>query len=388
MQANAKPQTFIGVTSGEAFRKVREAFGDDAIILSNKPKDGMTEVIAMSQSAIGKLADDAEPATSDHKAPTAISPAPNQPLAQEINEEAASLLSELRSMRAVMQSQISAQTSQPAMDPGRKAVAKVMLNAGFSALLARSLSGYTPPGTHPDQALQWLRTGLTKHLPIAGRDMVEEGGIFALVGPTGVGKTTTTAKIAAHCAMRYGPKSFTLITTDTYRLAAEAQLQGFGKILGSPVHTVSSAEDLQDTIEDLKNKHLILIDTVGMSQRDHRVSEQIGMLMKAGKVKRVLVMNCATSGAVLDDIAGVYSDTEHGPLHGAILTKADESLHLGSALDVLIRRKLSLLYVTNGQRVPEDITVPNARDLIERAFAATQSNAFAVSDFELQLGAA
>jgi flagellar biosynthesis protein FlhF len=387
MQSTVKPQKFIGDTSEEVFRQVRAVHGYDAIVLSNKKVNGQTEIIVMSQDAIGALANGAE-ATSPG-APAARAPALNQsaPLVQAVSDETASLLSELRSMRETMQTQMAMRTNQPAMDPGRKAVAKAMLNAGFSALLARSLSGYTKPGASPEQALQWLLTGLTKHVPVAARDMVDEGGIFALVGPTGVGKTTTTAKIAARCAMRYGPKSFTLITTDTYRLAAEAQLQGFGKILGSPVHTVSSAEDLKDTIEDLKNKHLILIDTVGMSQRDHRVSEQIGMLMKVGTVKRVLVMNCATSGAVLDDVAGVYSDTEHGPLHGAILTKSDESLHLGAALDVLIRRKLPLVYVTNGQRVPEDIELPNARTLIERAFAASQSNAFAVSDFELQLGA-
>lgn len=370
------PQVFRGTHPKEAIFKVRNALGDDAVILSNKNVDGQTEIVAIAPGDIERWAKQATQGQAAAGAPAGAG-------------QSESVMRELREMREMIESQLAGVAiNQHKTDPGRTAVAKAMLNAGFSALLARTISGYTRPGTSPDQALQWLRTGLSKHLKTLPDEMIDTGGVFALVGPTGVGKTTTTAKIAARCALKHGPRSFALLTTDTYRLAAEEQLRGFGKILGTTVHTVSSTDDLRETLEELRGKKLILVDTVGMSQKDQRVSEQVAMLTKAGSVKRVLVLNCATSGTVLDDVAAVYTDTDHGPLYGAILTKADEAIHIGSALDVLIRRKLALLYVTTGQRVPEDMERPDPRALIEAAFAQSKSNPFAVSDFELQLGAA
>jgi flagellar biosynthesis protein FlhF len=366
-----KPQVFSGQNSKDAIFKVRNALGDDAVILSNKNVDGRTEIIAIAPGDIDKWALQASSTPQEHQSKSSDS----------------TVMRELKEMRSMIESQLAGvAVSQHKSDPGRLAVAKAMLNAGFSALLARTISGYTKPGTPPEQALEWLRTGLSKHLKTLDREMIDEGGVFALVGPTGVGKTTTTAKIAARCAIKHGPRSFALLTTDTYRLAAEEQLRGFGKILGTTVHTISSVTDLKDTLDELKGKKLILIDTVGMSQKDKRVSEQVAMLTQAGAAKRVLVLNCATSGTVLDDVASVYTDSEHGPLYGAILTKADEAIHIGSALDVLIRRKLPLLYVTTGQRVPEDMERTDAKRLIEAAFAQSTNNPFAVSDFEMHLG--
>lgn len=366
------PQVFQGKDTREALNKVRAALGNDAIILSNKSVNGQTEVVAACPDEI------------ETWAKNAAKPSAKQ---QSSSNSEEGLKKELKEMRAMLESQLAGIAWQnQKVDPGRLAVAKAMINSGFSALLARTISGYTKPGTPPEQAVEWVLKGLSKHLMVAKEEIIDEGGVFALVGPTGVGKTTTTAKIAARCALKYGPKSFALITTDTYRLAAEEQLRGFGKIFGSPVHVVNNVDDLKETIKDLVNKKLILIDTVGMSQKDQRVSEQIGMLAASGHVKRVLVLNCAISGAVLDDVASVYTDARHGGLHGAILTKADETVHLGSALDVLIRKKLPLLYVTTGQRVPEDITLPDAQKLIKQAFDQSHSNPFSVNDYDLQLG--
>ncbi len=372
------PQVFQGKDSREALEKVRQALGNDAIILSNKTVGGgITEVIATNPDDLHRWAQ-----THNSSAKHISTAQPSTP-----TETDASVRQELREMRAMLENQIAtlAYQNQKA-DPGRMAIAKTMVNSGFSPLLARTISNYLKTGTTPAAALEWVKKGLPKHIKTVEKEMVEEGGIFALIGPTGVGKTTTTAKIAARCAMKHGPKSFALITTDTYRLAAEEQLRGFGKIFGSPVHVVNNVEDLKETIKDLVNKKLILIDTVGMSQKDQRISEQIGMLSASGTVKRVLVLNCATGGAVLEDVANVYINPKLGGIHGAILTKTDETVQLGSALDVLIRKKIPLMYVTTGQRVPEDIKTPNTQELIEQAFAQAVSSAFSVSEMELQDG--
>lgn len=298
----------------------------------------------------------------------------------------AEIAKEVKALRDIMEGQLAAMAwdNMKRNDPGKMAVIKAMLNAGFSSLLARTLSRYTQVGANPERALSWLQAGLTKHVLMMGGEPIDSGGVFALVGPTGVGKTTTTAKIAARCAMRHGPRSFALITTDSYRVAAEEQLAGYGKILGCPVYTVRSSEDLRGTIDELAGKRVILIDTVGMSQRDQRVADQIAMLAGTGTVKKLLVLNCSSSGAVLDEVASSYSsDAGAGGLSGVILSKSDESAQIGPALDVAIRRKLPIAYMTTGQRVPEDIIVPSPAALIRQAFSVSD-NPFSITDFEIQ----
>ena len=192
--------------------------------------------------------------------------------------------------------------------------------------------------------------------------------MFALVGPTGVGKTTTVAKLAAECAVKRGAGSLALVTTDTYRIGAVDQLRIYGKILGVPVFAIRDEADLRATLAELRMRHLVLIDTVGMSQRDRRLADQVALLAGGGsRVRRVLLLSAVAQASVLEDVARAYGGAE---LAGCILTKVDEALMLGSALDVLVRHRLTLHYVTNGQRVPEDLHRPNPLYLVERAFRA------------------
>jgi flagellar biosynthesis protein FlhF len=236
------------------------------------------------------------------------------------------------------------------------------------------------------RALRLIKMRLQQQLPVvpAGQTPVELGGVYALVGPTGVGKTTTVAKIAAECTLKLGAQRVALVTIDSYRIGAVDQLRIYGKILGAPVFAIKTEADLVLTLSELRTRHLVLIDTVGMSQRDQRITDQIALLAGNGKrVKRLLLLSAVAQANVLEDVVRAYRGEG---LAGCILTKVDESLTLGGALDVLLRHKLPLHYVTNGQRVPEDLHRPNPLYLVERAFrAVSESGAHAPAEGDYPL---
>ena len=151
-----------------------------------------------------------------------------------------------------------------------------------------------------DGGMEWVRSVLESNLPVMEDEdaLMERGGVFALMGPTGVGKTTTTAKLAARCVMRFGASKVALLTTDSYRIGGHEQLRIFGKILGVSVHAVKDGADLQLALSELRNKHIVLIDTIGMSQRDRLVSDQIAMLCRAAENTCYFAsVNCAGEGS-------------------------------------------------------------------------------------------
>jgi flagellar biosynthesis protein FlhF len=216
--------------------------------------------------------------------------------------------------------------------------------------------------------MNWVKTVLTNNLHTIGNEneILEKGGVYALVGPTGVGKTTTTAKLAARCVVRHGSDKLALLTTDGYRIGGHEQLRIYGKILGVTVYAVKDAQDLTLALAELRGKHMVLIDTVGMGQRDKMVAEQAAMLAGCGtEVKRLLLLNAASSGDTLEEVARSY---QGGGLAGAIITKLDEAVTTGCALDTAIRHQLPLYFTATGQRVPEDLHLADSRQLVNSAF--------------------
>jgi flagellar biosynthesis protein FlhF len=231
-----------------------------------------------------------------------------------------------------------------------------------------------PEGYDLTQAEKWLKATLMHNIKIAQgeQDIVNRGGIYALVGPTGVGKTTTVAKLAARAVLKYGADQVALITTDTYRIGAQDQLRIYGRILGTPVYAVRDAKELDLTLNDLAGKKLVLIDTVGMGQRDKRVAEQIDFLSGQGRrVRRLLLLSAPAQGMTLEEVVRAYSGEG---LEGVILTKIDEALTYGPMLDVVLRHQLLVHYITNGQRVPEDLHLANLLYLVDRAFKLQQAD--------------
>ncbi|PKO68629.1 MAG: flagellar biosynthesis protein FlhF [Betaproteobacteria bacterium HGW-Betaproteobacteria-14] len=261
--------------------------------------------------------------------------------------------------------------------PAKTLLLTDLLDAGFSAQLARRLVSSLPAGASREEGHKWLKDVLNRNLHTVGADdeIVDAGGVYALVGPTGVGKTTTTAKLAARCVVRHGADSVALLTTDGYRIGAHEQLRIYGRILGVQVHAVRDAADLRRTLADLSGKHMVLVDTIGMSQRDRMVAEQAAMLDGASGVRRLLLMNATSRGDTLDDVVRAYGlDAGGSELAGAILTKVDEAVSLAPAIDALIRNRLQLYYVANGQRVPEDLHLPNRAYLLHRALRSLPEN--------------
>jgi flagellar biosynthesis protein FlhF len=279
------------------------------------------------------------------------------------------LMSEMQSIKAMLERQLAgfAWGEMSRQNPAQALLMAELLDAGFSSALARRMIDELPQTLAAPEGRKWLVAAINRRLrTLTGdNDIIDRGGVFALVGPTGVGKTTTTAKLAARCVVRYGADKLALLTTDGYRIGAHEQLRIYGRILGVPVHVVRDSEDLHRTLVDLRGKHMILIDTVGMSQRDRMVAEQAAMLTRAGEVKRLLLLNSGSRGDTLDDVVRSYAGED---IAGCILTKVDEAASLGPALDAIVRHGLLLAYVTNGQRVPEDLHLPNRNYLLHRAF--------------------
>ena len=286
------------------------------------------------------------------------------------------VVDEIRAMRDSLESQIAgiSWSGAPARPPEQVGTLKELLAMGFSAGLARYLTDNAPSNVSVEERLEWAKGVLAKNLSVLRNedDLLEQGGVYALIGPTGVGKTTTTAKLAARCVMRHGAGQLALITTDAYRIGAHEQLRIYGKILGVIVHSVKDEVDLRIALEELQNKHTVLIDTVGMSQRDQMVTEQIAMLSGTKvPVKRLLCLNSTSTIETLNEVINAYRGSG---LEGCILTKLDEAPSLSNALDVVLRQKLRLFYVGTGQRVPEDLEIAEPEQLVSKAFTKSPKN--------------
>ncbi|ASC68137.1 flagellar biosynthesis protein FlhF [Achromobacter denitrificans] len=262
----------------------------------------------------------------------------------------------------------------PGREPAAAALFRSLLDAGFSTKLVRTLVERLPEGMTPEAALSWARNELVTHLPVLrSEDEFLGGGVYALVGPTGVGKTTTLAKLAARCVAREGREQVAMLTTDNFRIGALEQLQIYGRLMGVPAHSVRDAGELRRILGELGNRKIVLIDTTGISQRDRLVAEQASMLCNAGKpVRRLLVLNAASQGDTLDEVAHAYRNGVGEDVAGCIITKLDEATRLGAALDTAIRHRLPIHYVSVGQKVPEHMEQARADVLIDRTFSMVE----------------
>jgi flagellar biosynthesis protein FlhF len=304
-------------------------------------------------------------------------PAPEKNSAQKPvqNVQMQEVLTEVRNMRSTMESKLTSLSwnNIREQNPLKATVLSMLLNAGFSASLSRQLAEKLPNEINGkkmdgERARTWVKNILALNFKTMQdeEELFDQGGIFALIGPTGVGKTTTTAKLAARYVMRHGTQNLGIITTDAYRIGGHEQLRIYGKILGVMVHAVKDEADLKIALNELKNKHTILIDTVGVSQHDRMVAEQIALLSSSQRhIKKLLCLNATSTGETLADVIRAYRGKG---LDGCIMTKVDEAATIGNAIDVMIRAKLMLYYVTNGQRVPEDIELADKNALIAQAF--------------------
>lgn len=433
------PKRFVAANARAALRQVRTELGLDAVILSNRTIAQGVEIVAVALHDISALAQPvAEVASAHDQAPEAaaaaapavaepapvtaapaaaavpatpaavpqvlrarrsvapVAPQPAAPPAFDAHAartQEATLLAEIRAMKNLLSEQVASFTWSETLRhrPLRGRMLRAMLDSGFSSLLARSVVERLPDDYSVDAAHDWVTKVLARNMLKSGAgDITDRGGVYALVGPTGVGKTTTTAKLAARCVMKHGPSRLGLVVTDDYRIGAQDQLRIYARLLGVPLYVAQTPDDLQQALAAMADKHLVLIDTVGMGQRDSRVQAQHELLIQSG-VERLLLLNATAQAETLEQVAQVYTTHQQRPLPlaGVILTKLDEAARPGCALDVIIRRRLELHFCSSGQRVPEDLESANPAALAKQALLRQMSDVdepvFALDDTEAGL---
>ncbi|HEY9066815.1 MAG TPA: flagellar biosynthesis protein FlhF [Burkholderiaceae bacterium] len=293
------------------------------------------------------------------------------------------MMNELRSMKGLIEERFGALAFIEKMQrqPAQARMTQKLLDAGFSPALIRKLGDSLPAEVADESA--WAANVLERNLPTAEAEapLEDQGGVYALIGATGVGKTTTTAKIAAAFATKYGAGNLGLITLDAYRIGAHEQLRAYGRILGVPVHTAHDRASLEDLLELLGGKKMVLIDTAGMAQRDTRTRELLEMLSHR-TIRKLLVVNAASQGETIEDVMISY---RVAACAGVVLSKMDEAVKLGPALDALIRHRVKVIGVANGQRVPEDWHRLSANALVHRALRGGGSSAYKLDASDVNL---
>ncbi|MDA9556844.1 flagellar biosynthesis protein FlhF [Vibrio sp.] len=283
-------------------------------------------------------------------------------------DEVEDMREELLAIRQLLEHQVSGLMWQEIerKEPLKAMLIKRLNRMGLSEELADQLAGYIPEDTPPNKAWKALLSLVADQIPTTNHDIIKTGGFVALVGPTGVGKTTTIAKLAARSAMEYGPENIALVSTDTYRIGAHEQLAIYGRIMGCTVKVAKSPEEMSKILRSLSNKKLVLIDTAGMGQRDLRLTEQLETLMheSGANIHSYLVLPATVQRNVLQETLEHF---KHIPLSGCIMTKLDESLSLGEFLNMVVENSLPVAYIANGQRVPEDIILAKPKYIVAKA---------------------
>jgi flagellar biosynthesis protein FlhF len=385
----------------EVIQQVRAELGPDATILSNRSVDGGVEIVAAAdydesddKAKKSRLASVTEIRPNKNQSAAPTKRQENKPVEPELGRKKSvaktkkhvpeytvtepvedatisKMREEIQSMRETLEVQLTNMSWQinSTREPVRIELLRRLMKLGVSSYLARNLADEVMSDKAANVTLEnAFRTSLqrlSRQIPVARDELLETGGFFALIGPTGVGKTTTIAKLAARFALRHGSRNVSLITTDQYRVGGHEQLLSYARILDIPVKSAANSEDLQAILNGMSDKHLVLIDTSGLSHKDERIAEQLGVLDNMTQtIKKLLVLSATTHPVGCRETLEAFGGDS---LHGCILSKVDESASLGGALSAVIENNLPLTYVTDGQRVPEDIHVARAHTLLSRS---------------------
>ena len=405
-----KMKRYFAADARQALREVREEQGPDAVILSNRRVQGGVEIIAAMdyEDALVNASLGNPMAGSGATADSVVSPVQHNeqyaqqhnsarsvddPLSFERSEQAAAytetnptlgrIQDELKGLRTIMEAPLMqfAWGETGRIKPLYASLLKQLMMLGISPKLSETIAKtIADRGLHKHNWLDALKM-LSQMMPIASDDLLEQGGIVSLVGPTGVGKTTTIAKLAARFALKHGRRSVSLVTTDSYRIGAHEQLRTYGRILGVPVQVASDCDELRNVLEHTSEHKLTLIDTAGISHRDVSLSEQLATLDVGGiQIKNYLVLSATGQMNLQDDV--IRSFRQAG-LHGCMLTKIDEAASLGEVLSVLIQHRLPLAYISDGQKVPDNLHQARGKLLVREAVKLMQNSRKSPSEEEL-----
>ena len=390
-----KINRFFAADMRQAIRQVREALGPDAVILSNKTVDGGVELVAAidyDESAVmaamdsnSQLDTQVKPdvvTTIQGKREEASNQKPSRQQSKDGQESVrvewsqdpilVEMRREMQAMRRMMENELSELTWRDMGErrPQAQELLRRLMGLDLSPDICRELAAQVEDIDDLDQAWRKALHHLAGQLPVASEQLLDQGGVVAIVGPTGVGKTTTVAKLAARFCLRHGSRHVALITTDNFRIGAREQLNTYGRILDVPVRAAGTVEELNNALNAFCDRRLILVDTAGMSQRDVRLSEQLSMLSAGNQpVRSFLTLPATTQQAALEQAIKVFSAVQ---LDACILTKIDEAASLGGILSAVVHSGIPVAFTTDGQKVPEDLQLARPHTLVSRAAALSE----------------
>jgi flagellar biosynthesis protein FlhF len=367
----------------QALRQVRDAQGPDAVILSSRRINGGVEVVAAvdfdeapadtygQEEGYGLRATgygqsetrDSVPAQAPRPMPHALhdqAPSPTPQAHPDVNDE-------LRTLRQMLETQLAtlAWNDLTRRAPIQTELLKQLTMLGLGQDLCAELVAQLPGKLELAEAHRLALALIARRIAVADEKWMETGGVVAMVGPTGVGKTTLMAKLAARWVMRHGPRAIALVSADAVRIGAQEQIHTLGRLMGTPAYAVAGVHELPDMLDHLADRRLILIDTAGLSQRDARLADELEMLAGASsRLETTLVLSAAAQAGAIEESMECFAAARPT---SCVLTKLDEATSLGGAMSTLIRSRLPLAYTSDGQRVPEDLNPARAHQLIARA---------------------
>jgi flagellar biosynthesis protein FlhF len=391
----------------QALRQVREAQGPDAVILSSRKIQGGVEVVAAidydgadsgrrsERADGGRRTADGDGSSYEYRAPSPESRSHDEDFAalarrmtnagdDAFDQGSTAVNEELRTLRRMLETQLAtlAWNDLSRRAPVQTELLKYLTVLGLAQDLSAELVAQMPGRLELSEANRLALALIARRIVVAEERWLESGGVVAMVGPTGVGKTTLIAKLAARWVLRHGPRDLTLISTDSERIGAQEQIHTLGRLLGAPAYAVDGANELAELLDHASERRFVLIDTAGLGQRDERLADELSTLASANeRIETSLVLSASAQAGAIEQAVQRFSPARPAT---CVLTKLDEATSLGGAMSMLIRSKLPLAYVSDGQRVPEDLSPARAHQLIARAVELSRSSGASADEDLLQ----
>ncbi|HEX6396060.1 MAG TPA: flagellar biosynthesis protein FlhF [Steroidobacteraceae bacterium] len=416
-------QRYLAKDMRSALAQVREALGPDAVILSSGRIGDEVEVVAAMDMEVARAVESAPPATRVHDrqnlsrvetAPAAAEPRhaellKNRRSSSQLSESLApviqpaapapaataapvaakatgqeTLVGEMKDMRRMLEAQLAtlAWNDLSRRSPVQAAMLKELAQLGITQDLANSLVRKLPNELTFSAARRFALATVARTIQVTGDRWLEKGGIVAFAGPAGAGKTTLLAKLAARWVLRHGPRRVAIISADAVRIGAHEQMHMLGRLLGVTTHNVYDVAELPELLYELRGCQFIMIDTAGASPRDPELARRLRLLNQMqASIETSLVLPASTQAGAIDEVVQRF---ELAKPSSCVITKVDEAVSLGGVLSALVRHKLPAAYISDGQRVPEDLSPARSHVLVSRAVEIASHNGSTADDEVMQ----
>jgi flagellar biosynthesis protein FlhF len=400
-------QRYIAKDMRSALGQVRDAMGPEAVILSSGTVGSQVEVVAAidvehaREFAAPRAATPLTPADTAERSPVrrassqlseALVPKAPRAVAQEAEASQApaeesqhsALANEMKDMRRMLEAQLAtlAWNDMSRRSPLQAAMLKELAQIGITQDLAGSLARKIPPNLNFSAARRFALATIARTVQVTGDRWLETGGRIAFAGPAGAGKTTLLAKLAARWVLRHGPRRVALVSADAVRIGAHEQMHMLGRLLGVTAHTVYDVAELPELLDALSGQQLVLIDTAGASPRDPDLARRLRLLDQAkSKIETSLVIPASIQAGAIEEAIKLFAVARPS---SCVITKVDEAVSLGGVLSALVRHKMPVAYVSDGQRVPEDLQPARSHGLVSRAVEIASRNGATADDEVMQ----